>query len=359
MFVDREKVWDECLQHTRLMLILCGSHIGMMEREVLLYRAPLYGRRTGQVHLRPLPLRATVAFFPRYNPVQQIEAYAVLGGTPAYLAQFDDREPLLANIERHILDPGSYLYLEPQFLLREELREPRNYFAILQAIAQSRTRLNEIAQATGLGRQTISRYLAILQDLHLVERQVPATERRPDKSRKGIYRLRDPFLRFWFRFVAPHFSTLEGGDTAPTARLVAKELRTFTGPVFEDLCRDWVMEQAATGRLPFVPERTGAWWGRHEEIDIMAIGEDAALFGECKWTGRLVGMNILDDLKRKAHPLIKQGEWIHVYYALFSRSGFTGALEARARDDGVLLVGTDALLSGEGAGTWRDSWRMR
>ena len=88
-----QKVWDECLQHTRLMLILCGSHIGMMEREVLLYRAPLYGRRTGQVHLRPLPLRATVAFFPRYNPVQQIEAYAVLGGTPAYLAQFDDREP--------------------------------------------------------------------------------------------------------------------------------------------------------------------------------------------------------------------------------------------------------------------------
>ena len=181
-----------------------------------------------------------------------------MGGIPAYLAQFDDREPLLTNIEWHILDSRSYLYLEPQFLLREELREPRNYFAILQAIAQGRTRLNEIAQATGLGRQPVSRYLAVLQDLHLVERQVPVTEPRPNKSRKGIYRLRDPFLRFWFHFVAPHFSTLEGGHTAPVARLVEAELTTFTGPIFKDLCRDWVMEQGALGHLSIIPERVGA-----------------------------------------------------------------------------------------------------
>ncbi len=343
-----QKVWDAHLQHTHLMLILCGSHIGMMEQEVLVYRAPLYGRRTGQIHLRPLPLRAAVAFFPRYSPMQQIEAYAILGGIPAYLAQFDDQEPLLTNVERHILDPGSYLYLEPQFLLREELREPRNYFAILQAIAQGRTRLNEIAQATGLGRQPVSRYLAVLQDLHLVERKVPVTERRPDKSRKGIYRLRDPFLRFWFRFVAPHFSTLEGGHTAPVARLVEAELTAFTGPVFEDICRDWVMEQGTLGYLPIIPERVGAWWEREEELDIMAIGEDAVLFGECKWTARAVGTNILDDLKRKAHPLIQQGNWTHVHYALFSRSGFTSALESQARNEGVLLVGPESLLAPPG-----------
>lgn len=340
-----QKVWDERLQHTQLMLILCGSHIGMMEQEVLVYRAPLYGRRTGQIHLRPLPLRAAASFFSRYSPVQQIEAYAVLGGIPAYLTQFDDRESLLANIERRILDPGSYLYLEPQFLLREELREPRNYFAVLQAIAQGRTRLNEIAQATGLGRQPLSRYLAVLQDLHLVERQVPVTEQQPDKSRKGIYRLRDPFLRFWFCFVAPHFSILERGHTASVVRLVEAELSTFTGPVFEDLCRDWVMEQGALGRLPFTLERIGAWWERQEEIDVMAVGEKAVLFGECKWTARPVGINILDDLKRKAHPLIQQGDWGRVYYALFARSGFTPALEAQARDEGVLLVGPEAFLA--------------
>ncbi len=180
-----QKVWDERLQHTRLMLILCGSHIGMMERELLEYRAPLYGRRTGQIHLRPLPLRAAAALFPAYDAVQQIETYAVLGGIPAYLTQWDSREPLLVNVEQRILNPASYLYLEPQFLLREELQEPRNYFALLQAIAQGKTRLNEISQATGMERGPASRYLAILQDLHLVERRVPVTERQPDKSRRG------------------------------------------------------------------------------------------------------------------------------------------------------------------------------
>ena len=344
-----QKVWDQHLQHGRLMLVLSGSHIGMMEREVMAYRAPLYGRRTGQIRLRPLPLRVAADFFPRYSPVQQVEAYGVLGGIPAYLTQFDDREPLLANIERYILNPRSYLYLEPQFLLREELREPRNYFAILQAIALGRTRLNEIAQATGLGRQPVSRYLAILQELHLVERRVPVTEPRPEKSRRGIYRLRDPFLRFWFRFVAPHFSVLEGGHTDPVARFVAENLTSFIGIVFEDLCREWVMEQGVMGRLPLVPERIGAWWARDEEIDVVAVGEDTALFGECKWTARRVGVNILDDLKRKAYPVIQEGGWERIRYALFSRSGFTAALERRAGDEGILLVGPEDLLAGPGA----------
>jgi hypothetical protein len=348
-----QKVWDERLQHTRLMLILCGSHIGMMERELLQYRAPLYGRRTGQIYLKPLPLRATTALFPEYDAVQQIETYAVLGGIPTYLTQWDSRQPLLTNVEQRILNPASYLYLEPQFLLREELQEPRNYFALLQAIAQGKARLNEISQATGMERGPASRYLSILQDLRLVERRVPVTERQPDKSRRGIYRLRDPFLAFWFRFVAPHFSTLEVGHTAPIARLVAAEMSQFVGPVFEDLCREWVAEQAARQRLPFLPERIGAWWSNEEEIDLVAAGEGALLVGECKWTSRPVGTNVLDDLKRKAHLLVVSEKSIGaatsagptLHYILFARSGFTPALEAVARDEGVLLVNPSDLLA--------------
>ena len=340
-----QQVWDERLQHTRLLLILCGSHIGMMEQEVLLYRAPLYGRRTGQIRLRPLPLRAATAFFPRYTPVEQIEAYAVLGGIPAYLGQFDDRVPLLTNIEHHIVAMDSYLYLEPQFLLREELREPHNYFAILQAIAQGRTRLNEIAQATGLGRQPVSRYLAVLQELQVIERRVPVTEAQPEKSRKGLYRLRDPFLRFWFRFVFAQVSLLERGHTAPVLAQVAAELPGFIGPLFEELCQEWVLEQGSTALWPFLPTRVGAWWGRDAEIDLMALGEQGVLFGECKWTTRPVGTNILDDLKRKAYPLLQDGGWRTVVYLLCSRAGFTAALEAQAREEGVLLVGPERLLA--------------
>lgn len=340
-----QNVWDKDLQRTKLMLILCGSQIGMMEREVLAYRAPLYGRRTGQIHLAPLSFRATASFFERYSIRNQIEAYGILGGIPAYLNQFDDRESLNKNIERQILRQGSFLYLEPQFLLREELREPRNYFAILQAIAHGRTKLNEIVQSAGLERQAVSRYLAVLQDLYLVERVVPVTEHRPDKSRKGIYRIKDPFLRFWFRFVAPNQSVLERGYLKSVLEEVKSEFTTFMGPVFEEICRNWLMDHVGTAILPFVPERIGAWWHRNEEIDILAYNDDIALFGECKWTNRRVGTNILDDLKRKSFPIIESLGCEHVRYALFSRSGYTPALEDRANNEGVLLYGMDNLMS--------------
>jgi len=340
-----QNVWDKDLQQTKLMLILCGSQIGMMEREVLAYRAPLYGRRTGQIHLAPLSFRATASFFERYSLKNQIEAYGILGGIPAYLNQFDDRDSLIKNIERQILRQGSFLYLEPQFLLREELREPRNYFAILQSIAHGRTKLNEIVQTAGLERQAVSRYLAVLQDLYLVERIVPGTERRPEKSRKGIYRIKDPFLRFWFRFVAPNQSVLERGYLKPVLDEVKSEFTAFMGPVFEEICRNWLMEHVGTSNLPFVPDRMGAWWDRNEEIDILAYNDDAALFGECKWTNRRVGTNILDDLMRKSLPIIESMGLQDVRYVLFSRSGYTPALEDRAKKEGVSLFGMNDMKS--------------
>jgi AAA+ ATPase superfamily predicted ATPase len=232
-------------------------------------------------------------------------------------------------------------------VLREELHEPRHYFAILQAIAQGRTRLNEIVQATGMERGPVSRYLAVLKDLRLVERHVPATERQPDKSRQGLYRLRDPFLAFWFRFVAPYASTLEGGYTAPVARRVEAEMSRFIGPVFEDLCREWVIEQAAAGRLPFLPERIGAWWDRNVEIDLVAASdsEGALLAGECKWSVNSVGTNVLIDLKRKVQPLLDAGPWRPASYILFARAGFTPDLQAMAKAEGVRLVRADELLA--------------
>jgi AAA+ ATPase superfamily predicted ATPase len=281
---------------------------------------------------------------PQRPPIDQIETYAILGGIAAYWAQFDPQAPLLANIEQRILNPASYLYQEPLFLLREELQELRNYFAILQAIAQGRTRLNEVAQITGMERGPASRYLALLQDLRLVERRVPVTEPRPDKSRRGSYRLRDPFLAFWFRFVAPYASILESGRTTPVASRIASELSVYLGWPFEDICRAWVTEQAALGRLSFLPERIGAWWDGQEEIDIAALGADAGLFGECKWTTRPVGANVLDDLKRKAYPLVQSLGLREAHYALFARSGFTEALTSRAQHENVLLVGPESLV---------------
>jgi AAA+ ATPase superfamily predicted ATPase len=340
-----QKSWDEFLHRRNHVLILCGSHIGMMEKEVLEYRAPLYGRRTGQLLLQPLPVHSSRDFFPRYSAEDQIRAFAVLGGIPAYLQHFDDRKSIFENIERHILDRNSFLYLEPQFLLREELRDPRNYFAILQAIAHGRTRPNQIAQSIGETGSLVSRYLVVLQELHFVKRRVPITEKRPEKSRKGTYRLSDPFLRFWFRFVAPSMHTLDIGDTGYVLKNVKSELPKYIGPVFEDICRDWVRERGARGELPFTPERVGAWWVKDQEIDVVAYQKDTALVGECKWSTTPVGLNILEELKRKAGTLAHDARWKEIHLALFSRSGFTPDLLDVAKQGEVLLIGPEELLA--------------
>jgi len=152
-----QAVWDEVLESSRLMVVLCGSHIGMMEREAVSYRAPLFGRRTGQIRLRPLPPCGVAAMLPAYGATAVVETVATLGGVPAYLRMLEQDRSIVQNLEHLALDPNGVLHQEPVFLLREELHEPRSYFALLQAIAAGNTRLNEIAQAT-TSRRPISRW---------------------------------------------------------------------------------------------------------------------------------------------------------------------------------------------------------
>jgi AAA+ ATPase superfamily predicted ATPase len=338
-----QRLWDTRLRDTHIFLILCGSTISLMEREVLTYRAPLYGRRTGQFLLSALEFPTLASFFPRYGPEDLVTAYAILGGTPAYLRQFEDRLPLAANIEGRILTPQTYLYDEARFLLLQEVREPGAYFAILEAMARGNTRPNEIAQAAGLGGGAAAMpYVKTLIDLRLAERRVPATERHPHQSRKGHYRISDPFFRFWFRFVYPQRSALEEGRAHQTLeRHVLPHLNQFTSEVFEELCRRhvWRLE------LPFIPERVGAWWSPRGEIDVVAASDEARalLVGECKWSVNAVGGNVLEDLRRAALALQAEGDWERVYFALFTRSGFTPALRELAAREGVILVETQDL----------------
>ncbi len=347
-----QKVWDERLKNTQVKLVLCGSYIGMMETEVLGYQAPLYGRRTHSTLLDPLDLPSAALFFPAYSTDQKFLAWAVLGGMPYYLRTFSDQQDILTNIRQRILDVQSgELFNEPRLLLMEELREPRNYFSILRAIAQGNTRLNEIAQTSGVGSvNMVSRYLDLLQQMRLVTRQVPATETQPEKSKRGIYQIDDHFLRFWFRYVQPNQSSLGLGlADAILNQRVKPDLDHFAATAFEEASRQHVAWLARQGKISFLPERIGAWWERDAEIDVLAISnvEKQALVGECKWSVNPVGVNILDDLKQKGQALLAQGEIVQVHYALFSRSGFTPALEMQAREEGVALIGADEIIRAE------------
>lgn len=344
-----QKVWDERLKTTKIMLVLCGSYIGMMETEVLSYQAPLYGRRTNSVLLEPMDLPSASLFFPRYSSDEKFLAWAVVGGMPYYLRIFSDEKTIFQNIRDHILDPLSgELFSEPRLLLMEELREPRNYFSILRAIANGNTRLNEIAQASGVGPvNTVSRYLDLLQEMRLVTRRVPATESQPEKSKRGLYQIDDHFLRFWFRYVHPNQASLDLGlADAILDQRIQPNLDSFAAVAFEEASRDFIGRLARNNRLPFIPERIGGWWERDVEIDVLALSrvDGQALVGECKWSVKSVGIDVLDALKTKAKRLNKEGDITNLHYALFARTGFTSGLEKRAKEEGVLLFTVDDMI---------------
>ena len=345
-----QKIWDAKLKNTQIMMVLCGSYIGMMETAVLGYQAPLYGRRTASTLLRPLDLPSSSLFFPQYSTEEQFLAWAVLGGMPYYLRTFSDNQNIFSNIRQHILDAQTgALFNEPRLLLMEELREPRNYFSILRAIAQGRTRLNEITQGAGIGDvTTVARYLDILQQMRLITRHVPATETQPEKSKKGIYHIDDHFLRFWFRYVHPNQSSLDLGlADAILQQRIKPDLDHFVANAFEEAAITFTGRLAQAGELDFFPERIGGWWNRDAEIDVLAINlsEKIALVGECKWTVHPVGTSVLDDLKQKSEILMKDHEIKKIQFALFSRNGFTPDLEDKSKSEGILLFTVDTLVN--------------
>lgn len=277
-----QRYWDESGRNRQVRIALCGSSISFMENEVLSERSPLFGRRTAQMHLKPMDVWDIEGFLPGVDFERRVEFFACFGGVPHYLVRLASDRPLLENLRELVLDPVAYLYEEPRLLLSQELREPGVYFSLLRSLAAGRTGLNDICQLAGVSSSVGSRYIDTLIRLQLVERSVPVTEL-AHRSRKGLYRICDPFLRFWFRYVFPNYSDLEYGRSREVClEKIAPELNSFVAPVFEEICREWLRRHPE--RCPFTPQRVGGWWDRAHEVDIVAFNETDVLFGECKWS---------------------------------------------------------------------------
>jgi AAA+ ATPase superfamily predicted ATPase len=336
-----QKGWDETLSRLPLCLVLCGSSMTMMESETLAQRAPLYGRRTGDLLVRPLDFIGLRQFLPkRWSFEQCVEVYAVLGGMPGYLRQFDTDADLTTNVRERILEPGAFLFREVEFLLKEELREPRNYLAILRAIGQGKRKFGEIVNDTGLEKNVLHKYVHVLEDLQLVRREVPVTEHAPQRSKRSLYSLDDPFVAFWFACVHPYVSDLELGETRPALRRFRDILPQLLGRAFERVARETLRRDRA---LPVPLHRIGRWWDGQDEIDVVGVNDDvnAILFGEVKWSARPLGTDILRRLKEKGARVDWGGPRRREAFALFSRSGFTPELRRVARREGVLLFQRD------------------
>jgi AAA+ ATPase superfamily predicted ATPase len=337
--------WDTTLKDLNLMLLVSGSSVSMME-QLFSGRAPLYGRRTAQLLLRPLNYPQCWSFLSK-KPDEAVAKYAVFGGTPAYLVAIDPALSLWDNIEREVFDQESFLFNEVPFLLREELREPRIYFACLSAIAHGRTKLSDILNYTGLPRETLTKYLAVLAEMDLILREVPVTDPHPDRSHMGRYRIVDPFFRFWFRYVHPHRDLVERGQAKEIMRLfVRPTFGGFVGGEFERIARGLVTDLCDAKKLPVWTQRLGRWWAKDVEIDMVGTNpqENSILFGEAKWTSERVGVNVLKGLATKAAHVSWGGPDRKEHYIVISRSGFEPAAISYARSAGIMTFSLDQAL---------------
>ena len=340
-----QKIWDTLLKDADVMLILCGSLVTLMRQQTLDYSSPLYGRRTAQIKLKQIQYPYYKDFYKGKAEEELIPFYAVTGGVPKYIESFRDCENVEAGIENLVLNPQSYLYEEPYFLLQNEVSEIGSYFSLIRAIAMGNTKLSEISAFLGVKQTNIPKYLKTLMDLNLVEREVPVTENNPEKSKSGLYRITDNFISFWFRFVYPYRSFLERGEKAYVMEQIKKMfVQNYVAFVYEDLCREKMWQHASDGLWDFRFDRLGRYWGSVcGEVDILGLDTVSGnmLIGECKYTKTEKGLSVLRTLREKAAALETKTKRKCRSFVIFSTAGFTkGLLEEAARNESVILVNT-------------------
>ncbi len=303
--------WDNKLKKSKIFLIVCGSSISMMEKQLFSYSTPLYGRRTLDIKLSPIRFKDIKGFLPETMKIEDmIKIYSILGGTPAYLLEFEKN---LDHTINKILSKQSFLFREPEFILREEVVEPRYYFSILHAISIGRNKVGEIITQTGLEKGLVGKYLNTLIDLDLVRRRLPITA--SWKSRKGLYEIKDNYFNFWFRFIYPNLEYIETNPEYIHG-LIKKELNAFIGRVFEEICREFLVESKPHAKI-------GGWWHRDNEIDIVVLDENKreASFFECKWSNLSYSqsLKILNTLIEKSRDLQWYNDSRIENYGLFGK----------------------------------------
>lgn len=330
---------DKYKDSSKLMLILCGSSMSYMEDHVLAYKAPLYGRRTAQMKILPFDFEETCQYFKKLDHEDKALIYGVVGGTPQYLLQMNDALSVEDNIKNTFLNPISFLYEEPINLLKQEVREPAIYTAIITAIAQGASRMSEISNKVGEDTNVCSTYIKNLMNLGIVQKETPYGEK---ASRKSVYSIEDNMFRFWHRFVLENNSIIARGAVDLVYKRIEPKFSDYMGKVFEDICKQYLWKQLLCGKCPVEFTSLGRWWGndpilkRQAEIDIMGEQDkDTALFAECKWTNEKVDLSVLETLAKRSRLFPYKN--IHLY--LFSKSGFTkGCIDEANRMGNVTLV---------------------
>lgn len=335
---------DKNKDDSKLFLILCGSSMSYMEDHVLAYKAPLYGRRTAQFKIKPFDFFEACRYFTRLSDVDKALAYGIVGGTPQYLMLLDDKLSIEENIKNTYLNPSSSIFEEPNNLLKQEVREPAIYNAVITAIATGCSKMNEISNKIGEDTSVCATYIKNLITLDIVKKESPYGEK---SSRKTIYSLEDNMFRFWYRFVPENTSVISRGATDLAYSRIAPELSAYMGGVFEGICKQYLWKLLLEGKCAVDFSDIGRWWGANpktrsqEEIDIMGTDKDSALFGECKWTNEKVDLGVLQTLAERSNLF----NYKKKHFYIFAKTGFTtGCIDRAAEMGNVTLVTYEEML---------------
>lgn len=321
--------WWEKIKTTDKKIFLCGSTISTIYRISMGYGAPLYGRKTREIEIEPLRYHHLKYFFENYSLEDLVKTYAVLGGIPRYLEEFDSKVTPEENIKTKILDRTSFLYNEPMNLLFEEFREPGAYISILLALTQGHKRFSDISVVSKISSNVLQKYLSVLERTKIIERDIPVTENAIGKKNTR-YSLKDQFYIFWFRYIFHNQSMLNRGSVIPVYESIMPDLNTFIGKAFERICKDYVALSSS-----FEYTKIGSWWLKDNEIDIVALNENKGeiLFGECKWSENVDPEKILQNLIRKSKLVDWKKKNRSEKYILFAKT-FRKTLP----DDNVILI---------------------
>lgn len=330
-----QNAWDEILKDSNVMLILCGSLISMMKKHALSYESPLYGRRTAQMRIAPLPF-TTVYENQKLSFEEAAEQYSITGGVPKYMEFFSDGQPLYEQIKENVLSKNGFLYEEPNFLLTDEVQVPTNYFSIIKVIADGNHKLGTIAGILGLETSALTPYLKTLSELGFIEKQVPVTERNAEKTRKGLYFISDNFLRFWFRYVYPYKGELELDNMQISLDELDKDFKEkFVAFAYEDICKEIFARLCSDKAIDFTPSKIGSYWlndkSGNTQIDVMAVDTvNKRLFaGECKYHNQPIDADVYFELVKKvdnSSEIKSAFKGYTVIYGVFSKSGFTSRM---------------------------------
>ena len=341
-------------QDSRLFLILCGSSMSFMEKEVLGQKSPLFGRRTAQFKIEPLTYLEAAKFHPELSPEDNALLYGITGGVPHYINKLNVQGSIKEALLENFFDTSAYLFEEPENLLKQELREPAVYNSIIGAIAGGAARLNDIALRTGLDTAKCAKYISVLTELGILRKTAPVTE---NPWRKSLYRITDNFFRFWYRFVPGNMLAVTAG-TMPAVYdgAVGSYLAEYMGLVFEQICRQYLIHYAK--KLPFTVGTIGEWWGTHPtekkeiQLDIVALDSRANnvragrkyLIGSCKFKNEKIGTGELDLIRNYASVFTNAND--ACFYYIFSKSGFTEALLEKQKNGEVVLITMDEIYGG-------------